>query len=159
MASVVASLFGRAAGVPLIRRANRRPLEQARGDIDALLAQRENAADGSADVTPADDANANLILVDLAQRESMDVSARFAQALYREAGPVLRFQPTWHRFAAFVVLKAPDVPSVLFESGYISNRKDSAYLSSPEGRRTIAQGFRRAIEAHFAGRFLPAAGI
>ena len=120
----------------------------------ALLAQRENAAGTAAGVALSRDPNVNLILIDLAQRESMDVSARFAQLLYREASPLFRFQANWHRFAAFVVLKAPDVPSVLFESGYMSNREDAAYLASPEGRRDIAAGFRRAIEAHFARRFL-----
>jgi N-acetylmuramoyl-L-alanine amidase len=100
----------------------------------------------------------NLILIDLAQRESMDKSADFARLLYREAAPVFPFRPEWHKFAAFVVLKAPDIPSILFESGYITNRTDAAYINSPEGRRQIADGMRRAIEAHFARRFLNEAG-
>jgi N-acetylmuramoyl-L-alanine amidase len=52
------------------------------------------------------------------------------------------------------VLKAPDMPSILFESGYLTNRTDAEYISSPEGRRQIAEGMRRAIEAHFARRSL-----
>ena len=93
-------------------------------------------------------------LIDLAQRESMNVSADFARLLYREAGQVFPFRPQWHRFAAFIVLKAPDIPSVLFESGYLTNPVDAAYLQSAEGRTQIADGMRRAIEAHFARRFI-----
>jgi N-acetylmuramoyl-L-alanine amidase len=119
----------------------------------ALLAQRENSADAIGGVSLSRDPNVNLILIDLAQRESMEVSARFAQILHREAAPIFRFQEDWHRFAAFVVLKAPDIPSVLFEAGYVSSPEDMAFLSSPEGRRDIATGMRRAIEAHFARRF------
>lgn len=119
----------------------------------ALLAARENEADllGGARLSP--DPEVNLILIDLAQRESMDVSAEFARLLFREAAPVFPFRPDWHRFAAFVVLKAPDIPSVLFESGYLTNEVDAAYIQSPQGREQIAEGMRRAIEAHFARRF------
>ncbi|MFN3727602.1 MAG: N-acetylmuramoyl-L-alanine amidase [Allosphingosinicella sp.] len=120
----------------------------------ALLAQQQNASDAIGGVTMSRDPNVNLILVDLAQRESMEASARFAQILHREAASTIRFQPDWHRFAAFIVLKAPDIPSVLFESGYVTNAEDVAYLTSPEGREQIATGLRRAIEAHFARRFL-----
>jgi len=120
----------------------------------AQLARRENAADTMAGTAPSNDANVNLILIDLAQRESMERSARFARVLHREASPLFAFQENWHRFAAFVVLKAPDVPSVLFEAGYVSNPNDAAYLTSEEGQREIASGLRRAIEAHFARRFL-----
>lgn len=124
----------------------------------AQLAARENESDliGGARLSP--DPNVNLILIDLAQRDSMDRSAEFARLLYREAGPVFPFRPQWHKFAAFVVLKAPDIPSILFESGYITNATDAAYLQSPQGRGQIADGMRRAIEAHFARRFARAVG-
>lgn len=120
----------------------------------ALLARRENEADAIGGGAMSRDPNVNLILIDLAQRESMDVSARFAQVLHREASPIFRFQDNWHRFAAFVVLKAPDVPSVLFEAGYVSSPDDLVFLTSEEGRRDIATGLTRAIEAHFARRFI-----
>jgi N-acetylmuramoyl-L-alanine amidase len=121
----------------------------------ALLAQRENSADRIAGTRLSGDAAVNAILIDLAQRESMNVSAEFARLLYREAAPVFPFRPAWHRFAAFIVLMAPDMPSILFESGYLTNPVDAAYISSPEGRRQIAEGMRRAVEAHFARRLLP----
>ena len=80
----------------------------------------------------------NMILIDLAQRESMNVSADFARLLYREAAPVFPFRPDWHRFAAFIVLKAPDMPSILFESGYLTNRTDAALhqLARGQARRS-----------------------
>jgi len=115
----------------------------------ALLAARQNEADLIGDARLSPDPGVNLILIDLAQRESMDRSAEFARLLFREAAPVFPFRPDWHRFAAFVVLKAPDIPSILFESGYLTNAVDAAYVQSPQGRAQIADGMRRAIEAHF----------
>jgi N-acetylmuramoyl-L-alanine amidase len=120
----------------------------------ALLAGRENAVDAVGGVAMSGDAGVNLILIDLAQRESMEVSAGFARLLHREASSLFDFQRDWRRFAAFIVLKAADVPSILFEAGYVSNPDDARYLASAEGRRDIAAGMRRAIEAHFARRFL-----
>jgi N-acetylmuramoyl-L-alanine amidase len=124
----------------------------------AALAERENEANrlGPARMNP--DPNVNLILIDLAQRESMERAAEFARLLYREAGPTIVFRPVWHRFAAFIVLKSPDIPSILFEAGYLSNLQDATDLQSPAGRQRIAEGMRRAIEAHFASRFLTRGG-
>jgi N-acetylmuramoyl-L-alanine amidase len=116
----------------------------------ALLASEQNEADEIAGARLSRDPNVNMILIDLAQRESMDVSADFARILYREAAPIFPFRPNWHRFAAFIVLKAPDIPSVLFESGYLTNEADSRYIGSAQGRQLIATGLQRAIEAHFA---------
>ena len=119
----------------------------------AALAQGQNAADNLSGARFSPNPDVNLVLIDLAQRESMDASAEFARLLHREAAPVFPFRPQWHRFAAFVVLKAPDLPSILFEAGYLSNPTDAAFLQSPQGRAQIADGMRRAIEAHFAERF------
>ncbi|MEA3046429.1 MAG: N-acetylmuramoyl-L-alanine amidase [Sphingomonadales bacterium] len=124
----------------------------------ALLAARENASERIAGTPLSANSGVNMILIDLAQRESMNVSADFARLLFREAAPVFPFRPAWHRFAAFIVLKAPDMPSILFESGYLTNRTDAEYISSPEGRRQIAEGMRRAIEAHFARRLIERRG-
>jgi N-acetylmuramoyl-L-alanine amidase len=124
----------------------------------AALAERENEANRLGPARMNADPNVNLILIDLAQRESMERAAEFARLLHREAGPTIPFRPVWHRFAAFIVLKAPDIPSILFEAGYLSNLQDAADLQSPAGRQRIAEGMRRAIEAHFAQRFLRRAG-
>src|ERR1044072_8840687 len=70
----------------------------------ALLAQRQNASDQVAGTRLSPDPNVNLILIDLAQRESMNVSADFARLLYREAAPVFQLRTDLHKFAAFFVL-------------------------------------------------------
>ncbi|MGB5077582.1 MAG: N-acetylmuramoyl-L-alanine amidase, partial [Sphingorhabdus sp.] len=78
------------------------------------LASRENKADIINGVNLGGaDANVSSILIDLTQRETMNVSADFAKLLLREAGPNMRLRSNSHRFASFIVLKAPDTPSVL----------------------------------------------
>ena len=123
----------------------------------ALLAQQQNEADRIGGAPLSEDAGVNRILIDLAQRESMDVSADFATLLRREAEPFFPFRPDFHRFASLIVLKAPDVPSILFETGYLTNAVDVGYIHSPEGQKQIALGMRRAIEVHFARRLVDTA--
>jgi len=122
----------------------------------ALLAAQQNDADRIGGAPLSGDAGVNRILIDLAQRESMNISADFASLLRREASPFFPFRPDYHRFASLIVLKAPDVPSILFETGYLTNAIDTAYIHSPEGQKQIALGMRRAIEAHFARRLVAA---
>jgi N-acetylmuramoyl-L-alanine amidase len=118
----------------------------------ALLAAEQNASQHLGDAQLSGNSNVDRILIDLAQRESMEVSARFAALLKREGSAYFPFRPDYHRFASLVVLKAPDVPSILFETGYLTNPTDAAYIQSPEGRTQIAQGMRSAIETYFATR-------
>jgi N-acetylmuramoyl-L-alanine amidase len=129
--------------------------EVASGREAALLAREQNQSDfiGGVDLR-RQEKEVTSILIDLTQRESMAASAQFANLLHREGRPFFPFRPIWHQFAAFAVLKAPDMPSILFESGYLTNPDDSAYIQSAEGRRQIATGMRRAIEAHFARRLV-----
>ena len=116
----------------------------------ALLAEQQNRADRIAGAALSGDAGVDRILIDLAQRRSMDVSADFAALLKREASAYFPFRPDYHRFASLAVLKAPDVPSILFETGYLTNATDTAYIDSAQGRRQIALGMKSAIETHFA---------
>jgi N-acetylmuramoyl-L-alanine amidase len=118
----------------------------------AQLAQAQNGADALAGAPVGAGAGVSRILIDLAQRESMEISSEFASLLKREASAYFPFRPDYHRFASLVVLKAPDVPSILFETGYLTNPTDAAYIESAEGRRQIAAGMRSAIETHFARR-------
>ena len=119
----------------------------------ARLANRENAADiiNGINLGGTDD-DVRSILIDLTQRETMNISARFASLLRREAGDEVPFRSDYHRFAGFAVLKAPDMPSVLFESGYLTNSDDARRLFSRAGQRAIAQGLADAIDTHFARR-------
>lgn len=116
----------------------------------ARLAARENKADIINGVNlGGQSGDVSSILIDLTQRESMNISASFARLLQREASPYVPFRSAYHRFASLMVLKAPDTPSVLFETGYISNADDAAFLASREGQQKIARGVARAIEVHF----------
>ena len=74
----------------------------------------------------------------------------WARLILREGQGRIAFRPGPLQSAAFVVLKAPDVPSVLFESGYISNSADTARLLSPEGQKAFADATARAIRVYFA---------
>lgn len=117
------------------------------------LAARENKADIINGVNlGGQDKDVSSILIDLTQRETMNVSAGFAKLLLREARPNMLLRGTSHKFASFVVLKAPDTPSVLFETGYISNAQDAAFLSSRDGQQKVARSVSSAIQAHFARR-------
>ncbi|WP_375396542.1 N-acetylmuramoyl-L-alanine amidase [uncultured Sphingomonas sp.] len=119
----------------------------------ARLAARENKADIIAGVDlGGEDAEISSILIDLTQRETMNVSAGFARLLGREAAALMPLRPNFHHMASLMVLKAADMPSILFETGYISNPVDAAFLDSDDGRRRIAQSVERAVEIHFARR-------
>jgi N-acetylmuramoyl-L-alanine amidase len=119
----------------------------------ARLAARENKSDIIAGVNLATtNADISSILIDLTQRETMNASAGFARLLGREARDRIPLKPNFHRMASLMVLKAPDMPSVLFETGYISNPADADFIDSDDGRRRIAQSVERAVEVHFARR-------
>jgi len=119
--------------------------------VAAALAARENKADVINGIDLSRESNdVSSILIDLAQRETLNTSSVFATELQRELSPLIGLKPTFHKFAGLMVLKAPDVPSVLLETGYISNDDDLALLTSEEYRHKIATGVRRAAEAHFA---------
>jgi len=119
----------------------------------AELAARENKADVIAGVnlTHENPVVAN-ILIDLAQRETMNYSAQFATLLVaqlRRTGKTLR---NAHRFAGFAVLKAPDIPSVLIEMGYLSNPKEERLLRQPAYQRKLADAIARAMDGYFEAR-------
>ena len=117
----------------------------------ARLAARENKANiiNGVDLG-AHSSDVSSILLDLTQRETMNVASDFARLLQREASDDVKFRTTAHRFASFVVLKAPDTPSVLFETGFISNEADAEFLGSAAGQKKVARGVRDAVQIHFA---------
>jgi N-acetylmuramoyl-L-alanine amidase len=115
----------------------------------ARLAAKENRADAIAgrDLS-TEDGEAQVVLIDLALRDSMNASADFAQMLQRRLEPEgVLFRSTFHRFAGFQVLRNLGVAAVLLETGYLSNAEDAAILVSTEGQRRIATGIARAAEA------------
>lgn len=120
------------------------------------IAVRENAVDEVNGIRIADQSDSvGAILVDLSQREMQAKSESFGSLILREGRGRLPFREDTVQSAAFAVLKAPDVPSVLFESGYINNEDDLARLASPEGQRAFAQTLASAIRVHFAREAAP----
>lgn len=119
----------------------------------ARLARRENAANIINGINlGGEDEDVRSILLDLTRRETMNVSTRFADVLYRQGRTTMSFRNDYHRFAGFVVLKAPDTPSVLLEVGYLTNEEDVERVFGQAGQREIARGVAGAIETHFARR-------
>ena len=116
----------------------------------AALAKKENQSDIIAGVDFGDQLpEVTNILIDLAQRDTKNASVKFAESLISSArGKTLLLDRT-HRFAGFRVLKAPDVPSVLVELGFITNRTDEKQLSSSKWRRRVATGMVEAIDNYF----------
>lgn len=128
-------------------------LSQNASDAEAqALADKENKSDIVAGLDLSHEApEVTNILIDLVQRESMNLSASFATRVIREVKHdthnVLEYNT--HRFAGFAVLKAPDVPSVLIETGYLSNTEDEQMLRRSEYRAKLATALARAIEGFF----------
>lgn len=119
----------------------------------ARLAARENKSDILAGIDLAgQNRDVSSILIDLTQRETMNASAAFARLLGREAQGLIPVKENPHRMASLLVLKAPDMPSILFEAGYISNPSDVAMLKTADGRKRVAQSVDRAVAIHFATR-------
>ena len=117
------------------------------------VAQKENQADAAAGLDKTEDASdVSGILFDLTRRETRAYSHFFAHTLvnyWRVAG---RLNKNPQRSAGFRVLKAPDVPSVLLELGYLSNEKDGLALTSAQWRDKASSQVAEAIEAFFAAR-------
>ena len=127
-------------------------------DVEAeRLAEAENRADaiGGVNLTeePTDVAD---ILIDLAQRETRAFSNRFARLLLREMKSSVRMHKHPLKSAGFKVLKAPDVPSVLIELGYVSNRADLEQLTSESWRARTVTTMAQAVEAFFSKRVVSA---
>ncbi len=137
-----------------VRGASVYTLSETASDKEAAeLAAKENRADILAGVDLSDESDeVSSILIDLAQRETMNMSARYANILITEMRRRARVLRSSHRFAGFAVLKGPDVPSVLVELGYLSNRADERLLSSTAGRATLVEALVRSTDAYFRRR-------
>ena len=118
----------------------------------AKLAEKENMSDIIAGVDlGGENSPVASILIDLAQRETLNRSARFAETVLTSLPTATMVRPsTPHRGAGFAVLKAPDVPAVLIELGYLTNVKDEAEMAKETWRVQVAKAVGVAIDAHFS---------
>ena len=118
----------------------------------AKLAARENRVDliAGVDLSHEDKDVAN-ILIDLAMRDTMNQSKFFANTVVSKMqrnGVRILQKP--HRFAGFAVLKAADIPSVLVEMGFMSNKSEANLLSTTDYQRKIASALTDSVDAYFA---------
>ena len=116
----------------------------------ARYAEKENRADliAGVDLSAEPDDVAD-ILIDLTRRETRSFSTQFAKVLVDQLRAAATLNKNPHRSAGFLVLKAPDVPSVLLELGYLSNSQDVKLLTSDEWRGRATDAVLAAIEGFF----------
>ena len=115
-----------------------------------MLADRENASDliGGVNLADKDDVVA-LVLVDLSQSAALEASIDAARQVVSELGNVGRVHKRRVEAAGFLVLSAPDVPSILVETGYISNPEEEAKLRSPAYQKKLASALFKGIKSFF----------
>lgn len=117
------------------------------------LAESENRADliggvGGVSLDDKDDMVAG-VLLDLSMTASMRTSLATGNQIVRELGRITRLHKKKVEQAGFVVLKSPDIPSILVETGFISNPKEAKKLRSKSYQRSIAHAIYKGINRHF----------
>jgi N-acetylmuramoyl-L-alanine amidase len=115
------------------------------------LAEKENMSDVIAgiDLSSEDNPVAS-ILIDLAQRDTMNRSVRFAETVLTNLSQATYVRPSSpRRSAGFAVLKAPDVPAVLIELGYLTNQRDESEMATEAWRSGVAGSISSAIDSFF----------
>ena len=150
-ADVFISLHADSIRKPNIRGLSVYTLSEKASDREASnLAEKENKSDLLIGMDLSNETNdVRNILIDLAQRESMNHAIRISEKLISELSKRVRLLRNTHRFAGFVVLKAPDVPSLLLEMGYLSNREEERALRQPRYRKKLVTSIVEAFNNHF----------
>ncbi|MBP5534033.1 MAG: N-acetylmuramoyl-L-alanine amidase [Alphaproteobacteria bacterium] len=115
-----------------------------------MLAERENKADIILGIDLSNELpEVSNILIDLAKRDTMDKSAHYANLLVQKMAKKVTLVPNAHRFAGFVVLKSPSIPSVLIEIGYLSNPVEEKLLQKSDYRAKLSDSIVQAVNAYF----------
>jgi len=151
-ADLFISLHADSIGDPRVSGGSVYTLSERASDREAeALAAKENRADiiAGIDLNHQSETVAR-ILIDLRQRLTKNESVRLARSVTRELSKTARLLRNNHRFAGFAVLKAPEIPSILIEMGYLSNARDERLLTSPQHRHKLAAALVAAIDMHFA---------
>jgi N-acetylmuramoyl-L-alanine amidase len=114
------------------------------------LAQKENSADfvGGVDIHDKDKELA-AVLIDLSQASTMEASFDVGTRVLSAMGRVNTLQRKDVQQAGFMVLKAPDIPSILVETAFITNRKDEKLLGSSEYQLTLARAVFDGVKGYF----------
>lgn len=126
---------------------------QASSEAASRFADRENSADVVNGVALTGQSDTiSTILVELSQRKTQEDSNAFARLILREGTGTLKFHAQPLRSAGLAVLRAPDLPSVLYEAGFVTNPQEAQALTSQSGRTNFAKVMARAIRIYFARR-------
>ena len=130
-------------------------LSGATDEAAKILADRENMSNvlGGAFLRPtalAKDPNLNQILLDLMQNNSMRESFRFAEIFLQNMRSVNHLKYTHYRQANFIVLKAPDIPSVLVETAFITNKEDERLLNRRSFQEKFSDGLATSVQKYFS---------
>ncbi len=124
--------------------------EKASDEETEALAARENKADVLAGVDLSEERDDVAgILISLAERETKNRSATLADLLVTRLEDKVHLLPNTHRFAGFAVLKAPDIPSVLIEIGFLSHPEEEKLLKSKAYREKVTSGIAEGIDAYY----------
>jgi N-acetylmuramoyl-L-alanine amidase len=129
-------------------------LSGATDEAAKILADKENMSNvlGGAVLRPASiakDPNLNQILLDLMQNNSMRESFRFAELFLQNMKAVNHLKYSHYRQANFIVLKAPDIPSVLVETAFITNKEDERMLNQTDFQERFAKALTATIQKYF----------
>lgn len=157
-ADLFVSIHANSISKPSVRGLSVYTLSETASDKEAAaLARKENASDIIAGVDLGGESpEVTGILIDLAQRETKNFSSRFARSLVDYASAQTHMLQKSHRFAGFAVLKAPDVPSVLVELGFLTNSGDERELTSSSWRKKVSRSFVKAVDRYFGERLAEA---
>ena len=119
----------------------------------AALATQENRVDVLADVDLThEDEEVASILIDLTRRETKNKSVKLAEAGVKEMKRKVKMLKNPHRHAGFAVLKAPDIPSILVEIGFLTNRQEEKLITQKEHQNKVVQGLKKGINNYFANQ-------
>lgn len=124
--------------------------EKASDKEAAALAKKENRSDALAGESHHHQPDeVKEILINIAQRDTMNRSSQFANITAKQLEKVTKVKDPAHRYAGFAVLKAPAIPAVLLELGYLSNKYDERLLKNHSQRRRMASAMVKAIDVYF----------
>lgn len=124
--------------------------EKASDKEAAALAERENKSDILLGMDLDDyQQEVSSVLIDLAKQDTMKESRRYADLVVNEMQRTVQLLPNAHRFAGFAVLKSPNIPSVLLEMGYMSNKKEEREMQKASYRKKLGKALVKAVDAYF----------
>lgn len=126
-------------------------LSETASDKEAeALAERENKADIIDGMDFSDNSpEINDVLISLSQNDSRNKSSKFAGYVVTEMKQRVKLVSNAHKFAGFAVLKAPDIPSVLIELGYLSNYSEEKFLRQPSYRKKLGEAITKSVVRYF----------